>query len=84
MRQPSTENTKPISAAVRIWSMTLKQTPIPVPTESWCKEHEKRKRIRPLGWKSPHRSMNATNATDARLKKSASVHVRVRLHDNHR
>ena len=58
--------------------MTLKQTPIPVPTESYCKEHRKRKRIRPLGWKSPHRSMNATNATDAHLKKSASVHAAVR------
>lgn len=76
--KPSTENTEPISAAVRIWSMTLKQTPIPVPTESCCKEHGKRKRIRPLGWKSPHRSMNATNATDAHLKKSASVHAAVR------
>ena len=58
--------------------MTLKQTPIPVPTESCCKEHRKRKRIRPRGWKSPHRSMNATNATDAHLKKSASVHAAVR------
>ena len=52
--EPSTENTEPISAAARIWPTMLKLTPIPVPTESCCKEHGKRKRIRPLGWKSPH------------------------------
>lgn len=56
----------------------LKLTPIPVPTESCCRKRRKRKRIQPRGLKSPHQSMNAANATDAHLKKSASVHAAVR------
>lgn len=39
---------------------------------------QEKKTHTPRGLKSPHRSMNAANATDAHLKKSASVHAAVR------
>ena len=37
--------------------MKTRMPAVPVPMESCCKEHGKRKRIRPPGWKSPHRSI---------------------------